>query len=130
MKLMMYESSKKDAGEMTSFQEYIDRMPEDQTKIYFLIARNRKMAEASPYMEGMSAGDTEVLFMYDGLDDAVMNNAREFQGKQLVTIESSQVRPPSTAPPRRPQVPHAVVSAYSLDADAGSTRPTARLPGC
>jgi len=48
MKLMLYESSNKKSSEMTSFTEYIDRMPEDQNKIYYLIARNRAMAEASP----------------------------------------------------------------------------------
>ena len=91
MKLMLCESSTHDAGKTTSLAEYVERMPDDQEHIYYLIARNRDMAEASPYMEVMQANGTEVLYLYDGLDDAVMSNARTFGGKSLVSVETSKV---------------------------------------
>jgi len=64
-------------------------MPQGQEDIYYLIAPDRGMAEASPYYESFKAKGVEVLFMYTPLDDFVMTNLNRFQGKKLVTIESA-----------------------------------------
>jgi len=91
MKLMRYESSTTDKGVNCSLTEYIKRMPEDQEKIYYLISKNREMAEASPYMEALQQTGTEVLYCYDQFDDVVFSQVQKFDGKKFISVESSQV---------------------------------------
>jgi len=88
-KLLRYESSANPADTLTSFDDYIKRMPKGQEEIYYLIVPDRQMGETSPYYESFKARNTEVLFMYTPLDDFVMTNLNRFQGKKLVTVESA-----------------------------------------
>jgi len=88
--LLRMESSAVPSGKMTSLPEYIERMPKEQTEIYYLIVHNREFAEQSPYYESFKEKELEVLFLYDTrLDDFVLSNLSEFKGKKLKTIESS-----------------------------------------
>jgi len=89
-KLLRMESSATVPGELTSLSEYVSRMPKTQKDIYYLIVPNRKFAEESPYFESFKESGTEVLFFFDTrLDDFVMSNLSEFDGKKVKTIESS-----------------------------------------
>jgi len=95
-RLLRFESSAMPAGSLTSFDEYVSRCSPGQDTIYFLVAPHRGIAEASPYMEafrgaGGAEGGVEVLFLYSPLDDFVMNNLREFNGRKLVTIETAEL---------------------------------------
>ena len=54
-KLLRFESSTLKPGELTSLDEYISRCPPEQTKIYYLVAPHRGLAESSPYMEAFRA---------------------------------------------------------------------------
>jgi len=88
--LLRMESSLLPAGKLTTLPEYIERMPKEQTEIYYLIVPNREFAEQSPYFETFRNKELEVLFMYDTrLDDFVLTNLAEYKGKKLKTIESS-----------------------------------------
>jgi TNF receptor-associated protein 1 len=73
-------------------------MPTGQTAIYYLVAPQRGIAEASPYMEAFrgargSNEDVEVLFLYSTVDDFVMNNLREYNGRKFTTIETANLDP-------------------------------------
>lgn len=48
MKLMRYESSKGKEGEVVSLAEYIERNPDTQGQIYYMVTASRKQAESSP----------------------------------------------------------------------------------
>ena len=63
-------------GALTSFDAYVERMPESQKEVYYLVAPGgRKQAEASPYLEAMRARGYEVLFLYAHVDEFVMHTA-------------------------------------------------------
>ena len=47
-------------GELRSLDDYLAEMKTEQKKIYYLVAPNRKIAEASPYFEAFKARGTEV----------------------------------------------------------------------
>jgi HSP90 family molecular chaperone len=91
MKLMRYESSQLDAKEHTSLEEYLERIPEDQDKIYYIVCPTRDIAENSPYMEALLQKGVEVLYCYEPFDDVVFNNVRKYKGKQFVSVETNQV---------------------------------------
>lgn len=90
-KLLRYESSATEKGKRTSLAEYLQRMPADQTEIYYLLAPNREAAEASPYFEVFRARKYEVLFLADPWDEFVMEHLHTFEGKALRAAEKSEL---------------------------------------
>ena len=77
-KLLLFESSGLEAGAQTSVDEYMTRQKPTQEKIYYLLAPDRAMAEASPYYEAFKKSGTEGLFLYSAIDDFVMNKKKFF----------------------------------------------------
>ena len=89
--LLRYESSLTEAGKETSLADYVSRMKDEQKEIYFLYAPSRASIEAGPYLEAFTSRNLEVLFLYDPIDEFVMNHLHEFEGKKLVSADSSEV---------------------------------------
>jgi len=90
-KLLRYESSLTDAGQWTSLGEYVGRMKEDQDTIYYLYAPSRNAIEAGPYLEAFRSRNLEVLFLFEPIDEFVMNHIGEFEGKKLAAADSSEI---------------------------------------
>jgi molecular chaperone HtpG len=90
-KLLRYESSLTEAGKRTSLADYVSRMKEEQKEIYFLYAPSRASIESGPYLEAFTARNLEVIFLYEPIDEFVMNHPHEFDGKKLVAADSSDV---------------------------------------
>jgi molecular chaperone HtpG len=88
--LLRYESSA-DKG-LTSLADYVSRMPEGQTKIYYAQGPSKPLLLASPHLEGLKKRGYEVLFMTHGIDQWAIEGLREFDGKKLVDAmqESSE----------------------------------------
>ncbi|XP_059179158.1 heat shock protein 75 kDa, mitochondrial-like [Physella acuta] len=87
-KLLRFESSKLEKGQLTSLDEYAQRMKAGERNIYFLAAPSRQLAETSPYFEALKKKDTEVLFLYEGYDELVLMNLGQFDRKNLKSIEN------------------------------------------
>jgi molecular chaperone HtpG len=92
VKLLRFESSLTEKGKLTSLTEYISRMGAEQKEIYYLMGPNRASIEAGPYLEGFKARNLEVLFCYEAVDEYVMNNVREVEGKKLVAADHADVK--------------------------------------
>uniref|UniRef100_A0A7S4EAY4 Uncharacterized protein n=1 Tax=Pelagomonas calceolata TaxID=35677 RepID=A0A7S4EAY4_9STRA len=86
-KLLYFDSSKE--GGLTSLDEYVGRDASDDEKIYYLHAPTRELALASPYYEQFKKNKRECLFVYNAIDDFVMSNLREHNGRQIVTAEAA-----------------------------------------
>jgi TNF receptor-associated protein 1 len=91
-KLLRFESSLTDKGKTTSLADYVSRMGADQKEIYYLVGPSRESIEAGPYLEGFRARNLEVLFCYETVDEYVMNNVREFEGKKLTAADHADVK--------------------------------------
>ena len=91
VKLLRMESSRLPANTITSFDEYISRMPEGQKEIYYLVTPKREFSESSPYMEHFKKKDIEVLFFHTLHDDWVMTNITTYKGKKVKPIESADI---------------------------------------
>jgi molecular chaperone HtpG len=74
---------------LTSYAEYIERMPEGQEKIYVLIADSTSAALQSPLIEGYRKKGFEVLFYTDSVDHWVSEHFSEFDGKTIVNLAKS-----------------------------------------
>jgi molecular chaperone HtpG len=67
----------------TSVADYVARMQDGQTKIYFVIADTVDAARGSPYIEKLRARGVEVLLMADRVDEWAMGQVGEFEGKRF-----------------------------------------------
>jgi molecular chaperone HtpG len=92
IKLLRFESSLTEKGKTTSLADYLTRITGDQKEIYYLVGANRGAIEAGPYLEAFKARNIEVLFCYESVDEFVMNNVREFEGKKLVAADHGDVK--------------------------------------
>ena len=90
-KLLMFESSKDAAGTIGTFDEYIARCPPEQKNIYYLCGSSREQCESSPYYEDFKRNNVEVLFLYHSIDEFVMSNVAEYNGRKLVSAEASEI---------------------------------------
>jgi molecular chaperone HtpG len=91
-KLLRFESSLTDKGKATSLADYVSRMGAEQKEIYYLVGPSREAIESGPYLEGFRARNLEVLFCYETVDEYVMNNVREFDGKKLTAADHADVK--------------------------------------
>ena len=99
VKLLRFESSVTEKGKTTTLADYVGRMGSAQKEIYYLVGPNREAIEAGPYLEGLKARSIEVLFCYESVDEYVMNNVREFDGKKLTAADHADVKLDKLAPP-------------------------------
>jgi molecular chaperone HtpG len=83
----------KTADELTSLQDYINRMPGEQKDIYYLSSSSREAIERNPHLEMFKDRGLEVLFLFEPIDEFLMTGIREFKGKKLVSAD--QVEPSS-----------------------------------
>jgi len=91
-KLLRFESSLTDKGKTTSLADYVTRMGAEQKEIYYLVGPNRAALETGPYLEGFKARNLEVVFCYEAVDEYVMSNVREFDGKKLTAADHADVK--------------------------------------
>jgi molecular chaperone HtpG len=69
-----------------SLQDYVARMQEGQEKIYYVAAENFNTARKSPHLEVFRKKGIEVLLLSDRVDDWLMNQLQEFDGKPLQDV--------------------------------------------
>ncbi|KAJ2805298.1 hypothetical protein H4R20_002149, partial [Coemansia guatemalensis] len=89
-KLLRFESSTKDSGQLVSLEEYVERMPKDQEHIYYFCTPSRKVGVESPYYVPFEKHGAEVLFMHHQLDEFVMGRLAEYNGKRLISVDSAE----------------------------------------
>lgn len=84
--LLLFESTKKEAGNYTTLQEYLDLMKPEQEDIYYITGKNREEIIQSPYLEAFKEKDLEVLILTDEIDDIIMGGIGEYKGKKLKSV--------------------------------------------
>ncbi|MFZ3130051.1 MAG: molecular chaperone HtpG [Desulfosporosinus sp.] len=91
VKLLQFESSNTQSGELVSLADYVGRMKEDQTAIYYVNGSTREGIEAGPYLEVFRDKGYEVIYTYAAIDDYIFGSLGEFEGKKLISADQNDL---------------------------------------
>ena len=102
-KLIRFESTFTEPGKLTSFDDYVSRMKENQKDIYVLYGASRSQLENSPYLDALKARGFEVAFFTEGGDQFVIESLMKFGEKEIKSIDRAGLDlPPLEAQPDQP----------------------------
>ena len=79
------------AEEITSLEDVQKRIREEQKEIYYVIGPSRDAILHNPNLEYFKENGLEVLYLYDHVDDFLMMELREYQGKPLKSISQADI---------------------------------------
>ncbi|CAM9620176.1 unnamed protein product [Phaeothamnion confervicola] len=86
-KLLRFASTKADTEEESvSLADYVSRMQPGQDRIYYVTAEGFNAARSSPHLEVFRKKGIEVLLMHDRVDEWLVGNLPEFDGKPLASV--------------------------------------------
>lgn len=88
--LMRFNSSALDNGEaLTSLDQYMTRAPEEQKTFWYVTAPNREAAKLNPHMEIFRKKGIEVLYLYEPVDEFVMDGLGKYKDWEFKGVESA-----------------------------------------
>jgi TNF receptor-associated protein 1 len=91
VKLLRFESSNTQPEELVSLADYVGRMKEDQTAIYYVNGPTREGIEAGPYLEVFRDKGYEVIYTYTAIDDYIFGSLGEYEGKKLISADQNDL---------------------------------------
>ena len=90
--LFRFSSTHEDTEDQkVSLKDYVDRMPESQKSIYYVIADSYMTAKSSPHLEIFRKKDIEVLLLSEPIDEWVTTHLSEFDSKKLQSVNKGEL---------------------------------------
>jgi len=80
--LLRFHTSKS-GDEAIPLKQYVSRMKEGQKDIYYITGESRQSVANSPFIEALKKRGIEVMFMVDPIDEYMVQQLKEFDGKKL-----------------------------------------------
>ncbi len=74
------------AEQNQSLDQYLERMPEGQDKIYYVAAENFNTASSSPHLEVFRKKGIEVLLLSDRVDEWLIGHLNEYKDKPFQDV--------------------------------------------
>jgi len=82
--------------EPTSFKDYVSRMKENQTQIYYITGESKESVANSAFVERVRSRGFEVLYMTDPIDEYCVQQLKEYDGKKLVSVTKEGLELPES----------------------------------
>jgi len=92
LKLLRFASTQNGSdAQDVSLEDYISRMKEGQDKIYYITADSYNAAKNSPHLEIFHKKGIEVLLMSERVDEWLMGQMQEFDGKSFQSVAKGEL---------------------------------------
>merc|ERR1719389_3577 len=72
--------------DQSSLTDYVSRMKENQKDIYYITGESKEVVAASAFVERLKKRGLEVVYMTEPIDEYVVQQLKEFDGKNLVSV--------------------------------------------
>lgn len=92
VELLRFETSKTEAGVVTSLKDYVAAMPEEQKEIYYITGESRDTVQRHPNLEYFRKHLLEVLYLTDPVDLFSVTSLDEYAGKKMISIEKADIK--------------------------------------
>ncbi len=90
--LLRFNSSRhEDKDGLISLDEYIEAAKDGQKEIYYISGPSREAIEQNPHLEIFRAKGLEVLYLYEPVDEFVMDSLRKFKEFELKATENADI---------------------------------------
>merc|ERR1719498_1512289 len=94
--LLRFQTSTTADDEMSSLKDYVTRMKENQTDIYFITGESKEQVAVSSFTERLVKKGYEVLYMTEPIDEYCVQQLKEYYGKKLVSVTKEGLQLPET----------------------------------
>jgi len=92
MELLRFNSSESENSiPEVSLKDYASRMREEQNDIFYVTGGSREAILHNPNLEYFRKQNLEVLFMTEQIDDFMVTDLREYEGKKLKNISQEDI---------------------------------------
>lgn len=90
--LLRFASTKSEGDtENVSLDDYLERMGENQDKIYYITADHLSAARNSPHLEIFNKKGIEVLLLTDRVDEWLMSHLTEYKDKKFQSVAKGEL---------------------------------------
>merc|ERR1712082_518440 len=72
--------------EQAGLSDYVSRMKENQKDIYYITGESKEVVSSSSFVERLKKRGLEVIYMTEPIDEYVVQQLKEFDGKNLVSV--------------------------------------------
>jgi len=92
LKDLLLFSSSHSPETLTTLDDYIKRMPENQTVIYYATGKDQASVERLPQMELLREKNIEVLYLFDQVDEFTIDALKEYNEKKFQSISRGDLK--------------------------------------
>lgn len=72
--------------DMSTLKDYVARMKENQTQIYYITGESKDQVANSAFVERVKKRGFEVLYMTEPIDEYCVQQLKEYDGKTLISV--------------------------------------------
>uniref|UniRef100_A0A8D9EYF3 Heat shock protein 83 n=1 Tax=Cacopsylla melanoneura TaxID=428564 RepID=A0A8D9EYF3_9HEMI len=83
--LLRYQTSAS-GDDVTSLKDYVGRMKESQKQIYYITGETKDQVANSAFVERVKKRGFEVIYMTEPIDEYVVQQLKDYDGKTLVSV--------------------------------------------
>ncbi|XP_061901151.1 heat shock protein HSP 90-alpha 1 isoform X2 [Entelurus aequoreus] len=99
--LRYYTSSSGD--EMVSLKDYVSRMKDNQKHIYYITGETKDQVANSAFVERLRKAGLEVIYMIEPIDEYCVQQLKEYDGKNLVSVTKEGLELPEDEDEKKKQ---------------------------
>ena len=89
--LRFYSTQDNGAVQQHGLDDYLNRMPQTQKSVYYLLAENLELARNNPHLEIFREKNIEVLLLTDRIDSWSVQYLNRYKDKELADISKSNI---------------------------------------